>query len=776
MSYDDLFERATGHAAFAWQYALAHAPRLPDLVRVPTGGGKTEGAILGWLYRRRYAEADVRAATPRRLVYCLPMRVLVEQTAARATGLIEGLGLQDVVPVHILMGGHVDRDWIASPEHDQILVGTLDQLLSRALMRGYGSSRYRWPVEFGLLHADSLWVCDEVQLFGEALATTSQLSGLRAALGTGAAPHGTVWMSATAEPDWLCTVDRRETPRMLEIGADDRSGPLAQRLSAMKTVEETPEITADIVKDAHRDGRPTLVVMNTVDAARDLHRRVSRALARTGTPVVLLHSRFRPPDRRAALARMAEAAEGGGIIIATQVVEAGVDLDAEVLITEAAPWGSVVQRLGRCNRFGVRSDALVIWASPARSLPYEAEAVAEAVATLRAAEGRSLSPDGIADIDAPLRAPRRRHVLRRRDLLDLFDTGPDLAGVDLDVARFVRESDDLTASVAWRDIPSTGPSRDEPALARDELCTVSLTDIAKARKNRAPAPVYRFDSLHDQWSRLRGDGRVRPGDRLLVPLDFGCYAAETGFDSTLKGNVSSLAAMEGAEEALDADLASERRGVWLSIAEHTDNVVAALTALAGVLPIAEGHHGPLQAAARLHDLGKAHSVFQKALSAAGDVPAAAVPLAKCAGHAARYERRGFRHELASLLVYLAGDDVQDLVAYLIACHHGRVRLGARALSVERPPGDGRAYALGCWDGDIVPADGGTTDLGGGVVRDAVTLALTPLQLAASDGATTYTERALRLLDTLGPFELAYLEAVIRTADTRASALEAETRA
>jgi len=31
-------------------------------------------------------------------------------------------------------------------------------LLSRALNRGYASGRARWPVEFGLLNQDALWV------------------------------------------------------------------------------------------------------------------------------------------------------------------------------------------------------------------------------------------------------------------------------------------------------------------------------------------------------------------------------------------------------------------------------------------------------------------------------------------------------------------------------------------------------------------------------------------------------------------------------------------
>ena len=96
---------------------------FPILLDVPTGLGKTAAAILAWLWRRRFANKD----TPRRLVYCLPMRVLVEQTVTEAQKWLGQLGLfagsadvaydkdgwaatngdlgQYPIAVHILLGG-----------------------------------------------------------------------------------------------------------------------------------------------------------------------------------------------------------------------------------------------------------------------------------------------------------------------------------------------------------------------------------------------------------------------------------------------------------------------------------------------------------------------------------------------------------------------------------------------------------------------------------------------------------------------------------------------
>ena len=66
---------------------------------------------------------------------------------------------------------------MGQPDKPWVLVGTQDQLLSRALNRGYAMSRFEWPVHFGLLNNDCRWLIDEVQLMGPGLWTTSQLEG-----------------------------------------------------------------------------------------------------------------------------------------------------------------------------------------------------------------------------------------------------------------------------------------------------------------------------------------------------------------------------------------------------------------------------------------------------------------------------------------------------------------------------------------------------------------------------------------------------------------------
>src|SRR5262249_23133114 len=148
--------RATGEAPFPYQLQFATARELSALVHAPTGAGKTATAILGWLWRRRYATQEVQVSTPRRLAYCLPMRVLVEQTRDSAMTWMHKLVLEYEITIHVLMGGEDAEEPDLKPEGDTILIGTQDMLLSRALNRGYGMSRFRWPMHFAMLNNDCL--------------------------------------------------------------------------------------------------------------------------------------------------------------------------------------------------------------------------------------------------------------------------------------------------------------------------------------------------------------------------------------------------------------------------------------------------------------------------------------------------------------------------------------------------------------------------------------------------------------------------------------------
>ncbi len=798
-SFREVFRAATGQTPYPYQADMATGVDLPNLLRVPTGSGKTAAAVLGWLYRRRFHKDErLRERTPRRLVYCLPMRVLVEQTVDVIRDWLKRLNLTDQIVVYQLMGGVVQEDWVQRPARDAVLVGTMDMLLSRALNRGYAVGRSRWPVEFGLLHNDCLWVLDEVQLMGNGLATSAQLAAFREKLGT-LRPCHSMWMSATAALEWLRTVDHHGSLSELHLTKEDLTGGLGERLHAPKTlrrmkVSRWPEEGPRHVLDLHRPGTLTLVVVNTVERARKIFDGLGR-LTPAGVELRLLHSRFRPPDRRAAVKEVLAPTTGEGrIVVATQVVEAGIDLSAATLITELAPWGSLVQRFGRCNRFAEHADATVAWVdlrTEKEAAPYFWEELTEARKELETLEGRSVSPAVLESL-GPGRPPQVRHVIRRMDLVDLFDTESDLAGNDVDVSRFIRDDADVDIHIYWRRWDGDHPPPDFRAPSPEELCPVPAWEVRQFLENRGrsrrEADAYIWDHLERQW-RTVASNDLRPGMTVLLAAEVGGYAPRVGWNRELRTPVDPLKQADGPaepEDSIEDDPVEEVAGAWVPLVEHLrrvrDHVARLLDELGLVLE--DWERQAVLSAALWHDVGKAHNVFQEALlqlateSERADRRNQVWAKAKSGRGHLVYGRRYFRHELASALALLASPmevhglqgAALDLAAYLVAAHHGKVRLAIRALPGERRPNDpGRRFARGVWDRDEI----GPLRLDG-ITLPRLVLHLSPMEAGRGpDGQPSWAERALRLRDQLGPFRLGFLEALVRLSDWEASAEERE---
>lgn len=779
--YTAFYQLATGLEPYAYQRALAQNEAASAVLQAPTGSGKTHAVLLAWLHRRLTGKTG-----PRRLVYALPMRSLVEQTAAVARELRDNLGLEpDDLPIHMLMGGEEPTDWREHPERDQILVGTIDMLLSRALNRGYAESRFQWPVSFGLLNSDARWIFDEVQLMGPARGTSAQLDGLRSKLGA-ALPCETLWMSATVDAARLRTVDRPGDGDVLGLPREDREGPLAGRLEATKTVRriDLSEASrarleremAKAIAESHVSGERTIAVLNTVARAQAVADSLIKILSGDPAPaVVLIHSRYRPADRAARSAELLADVDPDGpgtIVVSTQVIEAGVDVSSRVLVTETAPHSSLVQRAGRCNRSGEFDEAEVMWLDtgppdPKRSAPYDPAELTLAREAWLGLEGHSAAPAVLEDIIVE-EPPDDFALLRRRDLIDLFDTAPDLSGMDVDVSPFIREDDERNVTVFFRTLEGKTSEQlsQEPAPTREELVAIPIAD---ARERRA----WTHDHVDRSWH-LAGAG-LRPGETLMLDAGGGGYDALRGWDPRLRAPVHPLPSTGPSPEQYGDDNRSWTRE-WVCLERHLRETRDFASVLVEQLALDGPTSAAIIEAAALHDIGKGHPVFQETLVSSadeGDREHLNLELwAKSGGHfGGRHRRRFFRHELASALA-LSGTDgrvfadpqQRQLVTYLVGAHHGRVRLTIRPAPDEGPPADqpdARRFALGIVDGDELPAV--ETPVGD---IPAVVLDLGPMELGAEN---SWSESACALRDRLGPFRLAFYEAIVRISDWRASA-------
>ncbi len=123
----------------------------------------------------------------------------------------------------------------------------------------------------------------------------------------------------------------------------------------------------------------------------------------------------------------------------------------------------------------------------------------------------------------------------------------------------------------------------------------------------------------------------------------------------------------------------------------------------------------------------------------------------------------------------------DLLLYLVAAHHGKVRVSMQATSkdqsfdFENPNFVGKGMPIrGVREGDVIPETRLPDAQGNPVIVPELELSLAPAAMGLSDRyGRSWNERTLNLLDTLGPFVLGYLEAIVRAADVRASILASE---
>ncbi len=899
-TFEQFLAEITGHPDAhcnqPWQCELAAATSCGNrLIRIPTGFGKTLGVLSAWAWHRVHHQ---RADWPRRLVWCLPMRVLVEQTESEVRLALERLGLLwdgygshiGKVGVHSIMGGADAGQWHLHPECDAVLIGTQDMLLSRAMNRGYASPRARWPMEFGLLNQDALWVMDEVQLMDVGLATSGQLQVFRSddqRANKTLRNCFTWWMSATLQRDWLekspdTTGLTQELARNTQrIESENRIGDLWDDVT--KPLEVTPfanakKLAAD-VSQRHRDSGcgkegPTLVVLNTVKRAVDVWKtlRADNALKGTGTDVRLIHSRFRPSERQSwrdeFLNRQACAAGTNRIIVSTQVIEAGVDISASLLIAELAPWTSLVQRFGRCARWGGAGRVIVAdfkHDTDGKAAPYSKDDLDAARDACRRL------PDDVAPIHlehfeeenkallARLYPYNPRHLLLRRELNDLFDTSPDLSGADIDISRFIRSGNERDVQVCWAEVGGgVPPSSMKPK--RDELCSVPFLEARDwLFKPKSNIGAWVWDWLKREWrSAVRRD--IHPGQTVLVKCSTGGYRQDRGWDPNSTDPVAPVQ-IDGAahyesrpcwthdgdgwrpdtrrvrtlppEDHADAAEDDESLSVaheWQTIATHGLCVGEEAERIAAA--VAPSKAELLHLAGRWHDLGKAHAAFQNSIQAEDrperDDVAKAPDIAWPCSNRNMYridpsdQRRGFRHELASTLGLFgvlqrhepqhqallgpwrdwvsilgeadmansAGDadssgptaierevldlnaDEFDLLAYLVCSHHGKVRMAWHASPADQDANDHVLRIRGVREGDVLPpvllagADGECHEL------PATALDLSPTEAGLSSRTgRSWSERVLNLVERVGPFTLAWLEALLRAADQRASKME-----
>lgn len=683
-----------------------------------------------------------------------------------------------------------------------------------------------------------------------------------------------------------------ERVKSLFANRKTRTGkPLAQ-LNAPKGKDSEPDVSgysdklaSEILKNKAGQGL-TLVIVNTVERATALYRRLHDPLKKENVDLHLIHSRFRPLEREKWKQFLMSNDQRPRVIISTQVVEAGVDVSAKVLFTELAPWASLVQRFGRCARFLGKDhkseNGTVYWMDvgthESTALPYTLPELSEAKKQIGRSELTDVGLEHLKRLKEALDQPARateaknlfpydpRFVPRDKDLFDLFDTTPDLTGADVDISRYIRDGRELDVQVFWREIDVDPRKRDRPD--RLELCPVPFHHLREQFRGLLKNGRIWRRNYRTGWELLGAEQGelIYPGQVFLLGKSCGGYDPSLGWTGDPKDQDFELPLpqqhvaksekltekMDENDEAEDGEPLSELSG-WVSLLDHSGHVCHQMDTVGQEL-LSESDRELSKLAARWHDRGKAHPSFEakfkpgvleeaKAGQLQGE-PAAKAPDGRVQGRGERDEnknawrgkrrigdmddkrRPGFRHELASALALMEtlrsgcpehpafkwpegldkcefGDlhdperisgeigaaareladmtrENFDLLLYLLAGHHGKVRMSLRSspddILADVPdhcPTDKR-QARGVRDDDRLPSCKLPGKNGQEIVAPEVILNLDPMELGLSlRYGPSWRERTQGLLERLGPFRLAYLEALLRIADWRASREEDE---
>ncbi len=380
--FETEFIRITGHHPYPWQSELFRhitVNRWPDTLDLPTGAGKTSLLPIWWIAWNA-SKSNEGFTVPRRLAWVVNRRVVVDQVTTEAVHLRDKIGDDSPLAISTLRGQFADNEeWWRDPTRPAIVVGTVDMIGSRLLFRGYRAGPYHRPIHAGLLGVDCLIVNDESHLTPAFARLLTTIHSMQPAGKLPEKSFRVMKLSATPEssgnqnrfdhnPDE--DAERSEhfrdiftAPKKLTIHQTDSKGAestlrkLATEPPVPRTIVyiEEPQRALDFAERLTQEGRPVALLTGTMRGWE----RDQLTTARTTNASAAIFQRFQSKQ--------------SGVdpvwLVATSAAEVGVDLSCDRLITTLVEADRMLQRFGRLNRFAeaASAEAHVVVVNPIKS-------------------------------------------------------------------------------------------------------------------------------------------------------------------------------------------------------------------------------------------------------------------------------------------------------------------------------------------------------------------------------------------------------------------------
>lgn len=475
---------------FSWQEeVLDHICEhgvWPERINAPTGSGKSSVVDIH-LFANALAAVGAAPRVPRRLCVTVGRRALVDNQVDRAYKILELMekaladesGESDILrrvdealqsfqtrndkqgndPFEV---GHIRGELsnrtlpVTDISSCAIIAATPDMYGSRALFRGYGSTKAARPRETALLTMDTVMVLDEAHMNRQLLHTTQRIAQLQKREVNLGVPTLQV-VETTATPS---TEDSGSTTLGVDIEALDKPNDkeLHRRVYSHKELMLHPidkwdgkpgnpatvnaAVDAIMERLAHREAGESSkkaytvgCIVNHVRTAIAIKEALAKNKALGKDEVQLLVGRKRPYDLKKLQKKHSKLFTTEGdmsvkVVVATQTLEVGIDVDFADLVTELAPASSLAQRFGRVNRLGHRDDSKVVVIEPASgdlvkkdAPPYRAVDLSNAYAWLEAlngAENPSVNPAAMVK-NPPVQSSPERLLYQRPEWPDLLE-------------------------------------------------------------------------------------------------------------------------------------------------------------------------------------------------------------------------------------------------------------------------------------------------------------------------------------------------------------------
>jgi len=368
--FREMFEEFTGFSPYKYQEnCFNYISNCRSIIlQAPTGSGKTLASILPFLFNWiQWKNGDqIVNKFPRKLIYSLPLRALANSLYKDVSEMMEKYEFIEKPKITLQTGEYSDDIFFEG----DIIFTTIDQTLSNILSIPLSLPNKLSNINAGAVLSSYL-VFDEFHLLEPQKSLSTSLIILNKIKNI--IPF--CLMTATLTELFLDKISSMLNCKKIQIDKDDYQNFTFIKENQKRVLNALDEeITAEKIMTLHQN--KTIIICNTVGSCSQKAKDVMEILEKDNnrTKLICLHSQFFSQDRKKKEEEILEyfgkySNYKNAILITTQIIEVGLDISCDTMLTEVSPINSFLQRVGRSARWGGQSSIYVF--NQAMKLPYK---------------------------------------------------------------------------------------------------------------------------------------------------------------------------------------------------------------------------------------------------------------------------------------------------------------------------------------------------------------------------------------------------------------------